>query len=259
MLGAVLAVPARLLPVWGLSIAARTGAASSLTIPISTIAVVVLGVPAVAATGDGSSPGPRRRPSRPGDDDSRTPPSLTSSQAGRHARGFRYRAQRSRASARLRTPSDHASEAPPSWRDRVGGCSLHGVQQHLFLAVFGLGEDHDPVDELGERIVFPAQRGSSASNSTTRARSSYSSDSCMIVLPLLIIAPPRSRSLHVRRFSGAAQGRTARSIGSSGHDTGPSDITLSGRPARPPACPQAAVGAGAGPQLAVERARHMRQ
>ena len=51
MLGAVLAVPAWLLPVWGLSIAARTGAASSLTIPISTIAVVVLGVPAVAATG----------------------------------------------------------------------------------------------------------------------------------------------------------------------------------------------------------------
>lgn len=51
MLGAVLAVPARLLPIWGLSVAARTGAASSLTIPISTSAVVVLGVPAVAATG----------------------------------------------------------------------------------------------------------------------------------------------------------------------------------------------------------------
>lgn len=52
LLGAVLAVPAGLVPVWGLSTTAGAGAASGqLTIPWSTIAAVVLLVPAVAAAG----------------------------------------------------------------------------------------------------------------------------------------------------------------------------------------------------------------
>lgn len=52
VLGAILAVPAGLVPVWGLSTAAGAGAASGrLTIPWSTVAAVVLLVPAIAAAG----------------------------------------------------------------------------------------------------------------------------------------------------------------------------------------------------------------
>lgn len=51
-LGALLAVPAGLLPIWGLATSAETGAAAGgLSIPIVLIAVLVLGVPVIAATG----------------------------------------------------------------------------------------------------------------------------------------------------------------------------------------------------------------
>lgn len=48
-LGAGLAVPAGLLPVWGLTLAARTGPTDTLAVPGTTIAATVLLVPAVAA------------------------------------------------------------------------------------------------------------------------------------------------------------------------------------------------------------------
>lgn len=51
LLGGVLAVPAGLLPVWGLASAADVGASAGFAVPWLTIAAVVLVVPAVAAAG----------------------------------------------------------------------------------------------------------------------------------------------------------------------------------------------------------------
>lgn len=49
-LGAALAVPAGLLPIWGLSAAADSGAAAAgLTIPVTVVAVVIVGAPATAS------------------------------------------------------------------------------------------------------------------------------------------------------------------------------------------------------------------
>ena len=49
-LGAMLAVPAGLLPIWGLSAAADSGSvAAGLTIPVTVVAVVVVAVPAIAS------------------------------------------------------------------------------------------------------------------------------------------------------------------------------------------------------------------
>jgi putative ABC transport system permease protein len=49
LLGGVLAVPAGLLPIWGLSVASRGGAAADLVIPAASVAAVVVLVPAAAA------------------------------------------------------------------------------------------------------------------------------------------------------------------------------------------------------------------
>jgi len=61
-IGALLAVPAGLLPVWGLN-RSDDAAAGSIAIPWDTIAIVAIGVPCVAAAGAWALTRPRRSPS----------------------------------------------------------------------------------------------------------------------------------------------------------------------------------------------------